>query len=329
MEAVFFNANSAFPFENPTPLTNFLYVLFLILIPSGLIFTYGKMVKSSKHAWMIYGVMLFLLAFGFFVSYASEYSTNNVFHTSGLMEGKETRFGVMNSVLYSTTTTAASNGSVNAMHSSLSPMAGFVAMTNMMLGEIIFGGVGSGLYGMIIFIILTVFIAGLMIGRTPEYLGKKIESFEVKWSILAVLAPSFVILVFSSIALVTKSGTSSMLNSGPHGFSEVLYTFASAAGNNGSAFAGLNANTAFYNIMIGLGMLIGRYGVIVPILAIAGSLVKKKITPLSAGSLTTDNFIFSVLLFGIIVIVGALTFFPALSLGPLIEQLLMNSGVSF
>lgn len=325
----FFNANSAFPFENPTPVTNFLYMLFLILIPSALVFTYGRMIKSSKQAWLIYGVMLFILISGFLVSYISEYSNNAAFHTSALMEGKETRFGIFNSVLYSTLTTAASNGSVNAMHSSLSPLAGLVAMTNMMLGEIIFGGVGSGLYGMIIFIILTVFISGLMIGRTPEYMGKKIEAYEVKWSIIAILVPSFVILVFSSIAFLTSSGVSSILNKGPHGFSEVLYAFSSAAGNNGSAFAGLNANTPFYNIMIGLGMLLGRYGVIIPVLAIAGNLVGKKITPVSSGTMATDNFIFSVLLLSVIIIVGALTFFPALSLGPLIEHLLMNSGVVF
>jgi len=325
----FFNANSAFPFENPTPLTNFLFMLFLVLIPSALIFTYGRMVNSKKQAWMIFGVMIFLLTIGFTTSYISEISANNSLNVSRVMEGKETRFGIMNSVLYSTLTTAASNGSVNSMHSSLSPLSGMVAMLNIMLGEIIFGGVGSGLYGMILFIILTVFISGLMIGRTPEYLGKKIEAFEITWSIIALILPGLIILLFTAISFLSKAGYSNILNSGPHGYSEVLYAYSSAAGNNGSAFAGLNANNNFYNILTGLAMLFGRFGVIIPVLAIAGSLAKKKITPVSKGTLATDNFIFSFLLVSVIIIVGALTFFPAISLGPILEHILMNSGISF
>jgi K+-transporting ATPase ATPase A chain len=273
--------------------------------------------------------MMFLFVLGLAVSLFAEYSHNAVFNVSGLMEGKETRFGITNSVIWSTATTCASNGSVNAMHDSLSPLAGMIAMLNIMLGEIIFGGVGAGLYGILIFVILTVFIAGLMVGRTPEYLGKKIQSFEVKMAMIAVLAPSFVILVFSAIASVIQPGLSSLNNSGPHGLSEILYAFSSAAGNNGSAFAGLNANTDFWNIMIGIGMLIGRFGVIIPVLAISGSLVKKNISPPSAGTFPTDTILFSGLLVSVILIVGALTFFPALSLGPIIEHLLMNAGRMF
>ncbi len=325
----FFNTNSAFPFENPTPLSNFLQMFSILLIPASLVFTFGKLIGSKKQAWIIFFVMMFVFVLGLTVSTYSEYSTNNVFHTSGLMEGKETRIGILNSVLWSTATTAASNGSVNAMHSSLSPLAGLVAMFNIQLGEIIFGGVGSGLYGMLLFILITVFISGLMIGRTPEYLGKKIDAFEIKWAIVAILLPNTVILLFSALALRTNAGLSSLANSGPHGFSEILYAFSSAAGNNGSAFAGLNANTVFYNLMIGLGMLIGRFGVIIPCMAIAGNLVKKNITPASKGTLQTDNFLFALLLLGVIFIVGALTFFPALSLGPLLEHLLMNNGITF
>ena len=245
------------------------------------------------------------------------------------MEGKESRFGIMNSVLWSTATTDASNGSVNAMHDSLSPLAGLVAMLNMQLGEIIFGGVGSGLYGILLHVLLIVFIAGLMIGRTPEYLGKKIESHEVKWGIIGILAPSAVVLLFSAIALKTTAGLSGIANPGPHGYSEILYAFSSAAGNNGSAFAGLNANTVFYNLMIALAMFLGRYSVIFPVMMIAGNLVKKNITPTSAGTLATDNLLFGLLLTFQILIVGALTFFPALSFGPILEHLLMGQGMTF
>ena len=325
----FFNANSAHPFENPTPLSNLLEMLAILLIPAGLTFTYGKMVGSKKQGWTIFIVMMILLLGGLALSLYGEYSANPIFGHSALMEGKETRFGITNSVLWSTSTSAASNGSVNAMHDSLSPFAGMVAMINIMLGEIIFGGVGAGIYGMVVFIILTVFIAGLMVGRTPEYLGKKVEAFEITMAIIANLATSFVILLFTAWAAVSSLGLSSLNNAGPHGFSEILYAFSSAAGNNGSAFAGLNANTVFYNVLLGIGMLIGRFGMIIPILAIAGSMAKKKITPPSAGTFQTDNWLFVSLLIGVIIIVGGLTYFPALSLGPIVEHLLMNHGITF
>ena len=328
-EVDFLMPTAAHPFENPTPFSNFLEMFALIIISAGLVFTYGHYVKSKRQAWAIFITMFILFAAGLAISLWSEYSHNNVLNVSGNMEGKETRFGVMNSVLWSVTTTVTSNGSVNAMHDSLSPLSGMVAMFNMMLGEIIFGGVGSGLYGMIIFIILTVFIAGLMVGRTPEYLGKKVEAFEVKMAILAVLAPSIVIKLFSAIACSVPAGLSSLNNAGPHGLSEILYAFSSAAGNNGSAFAGLNANTVFYNLMIGFGMIIGRFGVIVPVMAIAGSMAKKKITPVSSGTFKTDNWLFVLLLIGVILIVGGLTFFPPLALGPIVEHFLMNLGVTF
>ena len=325
----YFNANSAHPFENPTPFSNFLEMLAILLIPAALTYTYGKMVGSVRQGWTIFSVMLILLLAGLAVSLYGEYSGNPVFGQLHLMEGKETRFGITNSVLWSTTTTAASNGSVIAMHDSLSPLAGMVAMVNIMLGEVIFGGVGAGLYGMIIFVILTVFIAGLMVGRSPEYLGKKVEAFEVQMSIIAVLAPSLVILLFTAWAAVSQQGLSSLNNQGPHGFSEILYAFSSAAGNNGSAFAGLNANTVFYNLTLGLGMLIGRFGIIIPVLAIAGNMARKNITPSSSGTFRTDNGLFSGLLIAVILIVGGLTFFPALSLGPIIEHLLLNHGITF
>jgi potassium-transporting ATPase potassium-binding subunit len=325
----FFNANSAHPFENPTPFSNFLELFSIIIISAGLVFTYGHYAKSRRQAWAIFITMFILFAAGLTLSLWAEYSHNNLLNVSGNMEGKETRFGVMNSVLWSVTTTATSNGSVNAMQDSLSPVSGLVAMFNLMLGEIIFGGVGSGLYGMVIFIILTVFIAGLMVGRTPEYLGKKVEAFEVKMAILAVLAPGIVIKVFSAIACSIPPGLSSLNNVGPHGLSEILYAFSSAAGNNGSAFGGLNANTVFYNLMIGFGMIIGRFGIIVPVMAIAGSMGKKKITPVSSGTFRTDNWLFVLLLISVILIVGGLTFFPPLALGPIVEHLLMNLGVGF
>lgn len=325
----FFNANSAFPFENPTPLSNFFQMLAILLLPASLVFTYGKLIGSKKQAWTIFGVMLFLFVCGLALSAAAEYWKNPAFGIGGLMEGKEARLGVMNSVIWSTATTAASNGSVNAMHSSLSPLASLVALFNIEVGEIIFGGIGSGLYGMLLFIFLTVFISGLMVGRTPEYLGKKIDAYEVKLTIIAIILPNLVILTFTSLALVTKAGLSSLSASGPHGFSEALYAFSSAAGNNGSAFAGLNANTTFYNLLIAFGMLIGRFGILIPVMAIAGNLVKKNITPPSKGTLRTDTLLFSILLTGVILIVGALTFFPALSLGPILEHLLLSNGVLF
>lgn len=325
----FFGTNSAHPFENPTPFSNFLQLLSILLIPAALTFTYGRMVKSQKQGWTLFVTMLLLFVVGLSVSLYSEYQPSELYRNLSYMEGKETRLGVTNSVLWSTTTTAASNGSVNAMHDSLTPLSGMVALINMMLGEVIFGGAGAGLYGMIIFVILTVFIAGLMVGRTPEYLGKKIEAAEVKMAIIAILSPSLVILLFSAIACSLPCGLSGLNNQGPHGLTEILYAFVSAAGNNGSAFAGLNVSMPFYNVMIALGMLIGRFGVIVPVLAIAGSLAKKKIIPVSQGTFKTDNLLFVVLLIIIILIVGGLTFFPVLSLGPIVEHLLMHNSTLF
>ncbi len=320
----FFNANSAHPYENPSPFSNFIEMFALILLSASLVYTFGKMIKSVRQSWYIYFAMIILFIAGLAISLYSEYH-----YASDVFEGKELRFGTMNSILWETATTATSCGAVNCMHSSLTPLSGMVAMFNIMLGEIVFGGVGSGLYGMLIYVILTVFLAGLMVGRTPEYLGKKIEAFEVKMSILGIIAPSFIILVFTAIASISDYGLSSLTNKGPHGFSEMLYAFASAAGNNGSAFAGLNANTPFYNIMLGLGMLIGRFGVIIPVIAIAGGLATKKLVPVSSGTFRTDNFTFVFLLIAVIIIVGALTFFPALSLGPIIEHILMTSGKTF
>lgn len=325
----FFNSNSSHPFENPTPFSNFLEMLAILLIPAALTFTYGRMVGSNRQGWTIFTAMLILLFAGLSISLFAEYAANPIFGHLYLMEGKETRFGITNSVLWATSTSAASNGSVNSMHDSLSPIAGMIAMINMMLGEVIFGGVGAGLYGMVIFIIITVFIAGLMVGRTPEYLGKKIQAFEVQMAILAVLFPNFVLLLFAAWASVFNPGLSSLNNAGPHGLSEILYAFSSAAGNNGSAFAGLNANTVFYNLTLGFGMLIGRFGVIIPVLAIAGSMAKKKITPTSVGTFHTDNWLFIGLLITVILIVGGLTHFPALSLGPVVEHLLMNHSITF
>jgi K+-transporting ATPase ATPase A chain len=325
----FFNTNSSHPFENPTPITNFLQILAIFLIPGALTYMYGKMVGSVRHGWTIFGVMLIMFLAGLSISLYSEYSSNPVFGNLQLMEGKETRFGITNSVLFSVVTTDASCGAVNAMHDSLSPLTGMIAMINMMLGEVIFGGVGAGLYGMVIFIILTVFIAGLMVGRTPEYLGKRIEAFEVQMAIIAILTSGFAILIFTAWASVSNLGLTGLNNSGPHGFSEMLYAYTSAAGNNGSAFAGLNANTKFYNLTLAFVMLIGRFGVIIPVLAIAGNMAKKKIIPPSSGTFHTDNCLFIGLLISVILIVGGLTYFPALSLGPVIEHILMKSGVTF
>jgi K+-transporting ATPase ATPase A chain len=325
----FFGANSAHPFENPTPFSNFLEMFALIIISGGLVFTYGHYAKSKRQAWAVFITMLVLLIAGLGISLWSEYSHNNVLNVVGNMEGKETRFGVANSVLWSVVTTVTSCGAVNAMHDSLSPLSGMVSMFNMMLGEIVFGGVGSGLYGIIIFIILTVFIAGLMVGRTPEFLGKKIEAYEMKMAIVAILAPSIVIKLFSALAISIPVGLATLTNAGPHGLSEVLYAFSSAAGNNGSAFGGLGTNNVFYNVMLACGMLVGRFGVIVPVMAIAGNMAQKKSTPVSSGTFKTDNWLFVILLIGIILIVGGLTFFPALALGPIVEHFLMNLGVTF
>jgi K+-transporting ATPase ATPase A chain len=287
------------------------------------------MVGSKRQGHAIFAAMmiLFLVALG--VALIGEYGANPVLPNTVNLEGKETRFGTMNSVLWATATTAASNGSVNAMHDSLSPLAGFVAMFNIMLGEVIFGGAGAGLYGMLMFVILTVFMAGLMVGRTPEYLGKKIEKREVVMAMLAILAPCAVILVLSAVAVVSGTALSSLNNKGPHGLSEILYAFSSMAGNNGSAFAGLNANTNFYNLLGGLAMLVGRFIVIVPGLAIAGSMIGKKISPPSSGTFPTDGVLFVVMLIGVVIIVGVLTFLPALTLGPVVEHLLMRQGHTF
>jgi K+-transporting ATPase ATPase A chain len=290
---------------------------------------FGKMVGSTRQGWAIFVTMFILFIVGLGISLYSEYSTNTNFGNLPLMEGKETRFGITNSVLFSVVTTDASCGAVNSMHDSLSPLSGMVTMINMMLGEIIFGGVGAGIYGILIFVIITVFIAGLMVGRTPEYLGKKIGAFEVQMAIIAVFATNLIIQIFTAWASVSEPGLSGLNNSGPHGFSEILYAYTSAAANNGSAFAGLNTNTLFYNLTLGIAMLIGRFGVIIPVLAIAGSLAEEKITPPSAGTFHTDNWLFVGLLITVILIVGGLTHFPALALGPIIEHFLMNSGVTF
>lgn len=325
----FFNANSAHPFENPTPLVNFIQMLSIFLIPAALTFVYGKMVGAAKHGWAIFAAMMTMFVVLTVISYQSEYVNNPVFNQSGMMEGKETRFGVGSSILFSAVTTSASCGAVNAMHSSLSPISGGIAMLNMMLGEVVFGGVGAGMYGMLIFIILTVFLAGLMVGRTPEYLGKKIEAWDMKMVTLAILLPSAVILFSSGLSMVLPAGLSSLANKGPHGFSEIIYAFTSAAANNGSAFAGLNANTVYYNLMLALTMFVGRFGIIIPFLAICGNLAAKKYAPPSSGTFPTDNILFVFLLLAVIFIVGALTFFPALTLGPIVEQLLMLKGMTF
>jgi K+-transporting ATPase ATPase A chain len=323
----FFNANSAFGFENSTYLSNFLQVLSILLIPAAQVFMFGHILEAKKFSKMIFRVMLTLFLLGLFVSWIAEAMPHAAFPGSIMMEGKEVRFGLFQSILWSVSTTVASNGSINAAMSSLSPISGMIAMLNIQLGEIVFGGVGSGLYGMFLFVLMTVFIAGLMIGRTPEFFGKKIEAFEIKWTIIAILIPNVMILVFGAAGVTTAVGRAGMLHTGPHGLSEVLYAFSSGAGNNGSAFAGLNANTPFYNILISIAMLFGRFGVLIPILAIAGNLVRKNIAPVTEGTVKTDTLLFGFLLFSIILIVGALTFFPVLAIGPMLEHLLMNITV--
>ncbi|MBK7141953.1 MAG: potassium-transporting ATPase subunit KdpA [bacterium] len=325
----YFNANSSHPLENPTPISNFLQMLSILLIPGGIALAYGRLVGNRKHGWIIFTAMFLLWFAGLSLSLYSEYSANPALDLQTNIEGKEVRFGIANSIIWSTATTAASNGSVNAMHSSLTPLAGGVALFNLMLGEIIFGGVGAGMYGFLLYVIMTVFLAGLMVGRTPEYLGKKIEAREIKMTIAGILAPNAVILIGAGFACVLPIALSSLANRGPHGLSEILYAFSSAAGNNGSAFAGLNANTNFYNIALGIAMLIGRFAIILPCLAIAGYLANKKMSPPSAGTFATDNVTFVVLLIGVILIVGALTFLPALGLGPIVEHLLMLTGQTF
>ncbi len=337
----FFNANSAHPFENPTPLSNFVEMISIFAISAALTYFFGRMVKDQKQGWILFGVMSFLFSVGFFVIYSSEQTGNPIVSSLGVnqrqmqsqpggnMEGKEVRFGIASSAIFATATTDASCGAVNGMHDSFTPIGGMTPLFNIMLGEIIFGGVGSGLYGMLIFVLLAVFIAGLMVGRTPEYLGKKIGAKEIKLAVLALLCMVFGILGFSGWASVNPDALGSLHNQGPHGLSEILYAFTSAAGNNGSAFAGLNANTMFYNITLGLTMLIGRFFVIVPILAISGSMVKKVSTAPSPGTFLTNTPLFGALLVMVILIVGGLTFFPALSLGPILEHLLMNAGKLF
>ncbi len=337
----FFNANSAHPFENPTAFTSFIQVILIFSIGSGLTYMFGRMAKDQKQGWAIWGAMTFLFLAGLVTCYVAEQSGNPIMGKLGIertasatqpggnMEGKEVRFGITQSTLFATITTDASCGAVNSMHESYTPIGGMVPLFNILLGEVIFGGVGAGLYGMIIFVILSVFIAGLMVGRTPEYLGKKIESKEVKLSMLALLSMVFCILGFTAWAVVNPDALKSLANNGPHGLTEILYAFASATGNNGSAFAGLNANTQFYNITQGISELVGRFFVIIPMLAVAGSMAKKTVVPASSGTFLTNTPLFSVLLVMVILIVAGLTFFPALSLGPILEHLLMNAGKLF
>ncbi len=329
----FWNANSAVPYENPTPLSNFLEVLYILLIPAALTHTFGRMVKDERQGWALYAAMSVIFLAFVAVSYWAEASGNPHFAALGLdpanMEGKEVRFGITNSALWAVVTTAASNGSVNAMHDSFTPLGGMMPMILMQLGEIIYGGVGSGLYGILLYVIVAMFVAGLMVGRTPEYLGKKIEAKEVKMAMLAILVLPLMMLGFTAVSVVAPFGLSSMQDAGPHGFSEVLYLFTSQAANNGSAFAGFTGNTLWYNITGGLSMLVGRYFVIVPMMAIAGSLVAKKIVPPSAGTFPTHGALFIGLLIGVILIVGGLTFFPALALGPIAEHFAMQARMVF
>jgi len=319
----FYGANSAHPLENPTPLSNFAELLLILLLPGACVFAYGELAGGRSHARLLFRVMLVLWALSLAAALWAEYGSG------APMEGKETRFGVTNSVLWAVSTTAASNGSVNAMHSSLSPAAGGLALFNMMLGEVVFGGAGSGMYGLALFALLTVFLCGLMVGRTPEYLGKKVERREMQMVITGILAPGAAILIGAAITCALPSALASLSAKGPHGFTELLYAWTSAAANNGSAFAGLNADTAFYNIGLALAMAIGRFAVIIPCLAIAGSMAAKRPSPPSAGTLPLDTPTFGALLAGVVLIVGGLTFFPALALGPVAEQILMLKGVAF
>jgi K+-transporting ATPase ATPase A chain len=337
----FFNANSAHPFENPNAITNLVQIILIFSIGAALTNLFGRMVGNQRQGWAVFAVMGLLFLAGTATVYFAEAPGNPAFaalhvdqapgalQAGGNMEGKEVRYGIANSALFATITTDASCGAVNTMHDSLMPLGGMVPMANIMLGEIIFGGVGSGLYGMLLFAILAVFIAGLMVGRTPEYLGKKIESKDVKMAMLAILILPMSILGFTALATVLPAGLAGPLNAGPHGFSEILYAFTSATGNNGSAFAGISANTMFYNTTLGLAMFIGRFLMIVPMLAVAGSLAAKKIVPPSAGTFPTDTGLFVGLLIGVILIVGGLIYFPALALGPLTEHLAMHAGTLY
>jgi len=331
----FFNANSAHPYENPTPATNLLEMFLIFAIPAGLTYTLGSMTGKQRHGWAVFSAMAILFLGAAFVAGWAEVRGNPIHHALGVasapgnMEGKEVRFGPGDSALFATITTDASCGAVNAMHDSFTPLGGMVPLVNIQLGEIVFGGVGAGLYGMLLFVVLSVFIAGLMVGRTPEYLGKRIEAHDVKLAMLAVLILTFSILVGSAAGVATKAGLASLNNSGPHGLSEILYAYTSATGNNGSAFAGLNANTGFYNVTLAVAMFLGRFWMILPLLGIAGSLAAKKKVAESAGTFPVDGPVFVFLLVSVILIVGALTFFPALSLGPIVEHLLMGAGKLF
>ncbi len=336
----FFNANSAHPFENPTPLTNLIGLFSIFAVSAGLTYTLGRMTGSQRHGWAVWAAMVVLFLAGVLATYWAEARGNPQFigtdqtasatQPGGNMEGKEARFGISSSALWAVATTDASCGAVNSMHDSYTPLGGMVPLVNIMLGEVIFGGVGSGLYGVLVFVILAVFIAGLMVGRTPEYLGKKIEAYDVKMAMLAVLIFPLVILVLTAVSAVSPDfGTSQLNNAGPHGLSEMLYAFTSGTGNNGSAFAGISANTSWYNTALGFAMLVGRFLIVVPVLAIAGNLGRKKTVPPSPGTFPVTTPLFTVLLTSVIVIVGALTFFPVLSLGPIVEHLLMNSGQTF
>jgi K+-transporting ATPase ATPase A chain len=326
----FFNTNSAHPFENPTPISNFLEMLAILVIPAALCFTYGILVRDKRQGYAIFMAMLVILLPAVYGCITFEQQSNPAFATlnieqHGNMEGKETRFGIINSATWATVTTATSNGSVNAMHDSFTPLGGLIPLWLMHLGEVIFGGAGSGMYGMLMLVIITVFIVGLMVGRSPEYLGKKIEPFEMKMASIAVLVMPMIVLVFTAIATITTLGTGSITNPGAHGFSELLYAFTSMVNNNGSAFAGLNANTPFFNIVGGIGILIGRYWLAIPALAIAGALARKKMIPTSLGTMPTHTFLFVILLVGVTLLLGALTFFPALALGPIVEHFMQGS----
>ncbi len=331
----FYNANAAHPYENPTPLANFVQTWAILGLAAALTFTFGRMVGDTRQGWALFSVMLVLFTAGLGAATYFESRANPALATAGVdqragnMEGKEVRFGVAASTLWATATTAASNGSVNAMHDSFTPLGGLVLMVNMKLGEVVFGGVGAGLYGMLVFVIITVFIAGLMVGRTPEYLGKKIEAREIKLAVLALLVVPLGVLGFGALSLVLPAGAASITQPGPHGLSELLYAYASAVGNNGSAFAGFDAATPYQEIMLGLVILIGRYLTIIPLLAIAGSLAAKKVVPPSTGTLPTHGPLFITLVMGIILVVGGLTFFPALALGPVVEHLSMLHGKLF
>jgi potassium-transporting ATPase potassium-binding subunit len=334
----FFNANSSHPYENPTPLSNFIQMFSIFVIGAGLTYSLGRMTGSPGHGWAVFAAMFFLFAAGFAVAYWAESHPYNLIHGAeqtgsatmpgGNFEGKEVRFGIADSTLFATITTDASCGAVNSMHDSFTPLGGMIPLVNIMMGEVIFGGVGAGMYGMLIFVVLAVFIAGLMVGRTPEYLGKKIEAYDVKMAMLYALIFCFIILTFAAIFVMIPQGTSAMANPGPHGFSEILYSFTSGAGNNGSAFAGLGTNW-WYNSAMGWDMLIGRFLMMIPVLALAGNLAQKKSVPPSPGTFPVNTPLFAILLVGVVVIVGALTFFPALSLGPILEHLLLQAGKLF